>query len=65
MCAGSVFYDEDTDEADYMENTIGLIPGHIYTLIMACKIHIKGKHERIVCLRNPWGDHGIIFEIKN
>lgn len=43
MCAGSIFYDDGTDEADEMENVKGLIPGHIYTLIAAMHAHINGK----------------------
>ena len=40
MCAGSIYYDDETDEADYMENVKGLIPGHIYTLMSAIKINV-------------------------
>jgi hypothetical protein len=43
MCAGSIFYDDDTDEADDMENVKGLIPGHIYTLMAAMNVKIGGK----------------------
>ena len=44
MCAGTIFYDEDTEEAEEMENVKGLIPGHIYTLGAALKVNINGKH---------------------
>jgi len=42
MCAGSIFYDEDTEEADEMENVRGLITGHIYSLISAVNLKING-----------------------
>jgi hypothetical protein len=44
-----------------MEEVKGLIPGHIYTLISALKFKIKGKKEKVVKLRNPWGDHGMLY----
>ena len=58
MCAGTIYYDEDTDEAYDMEENKGLIPGHIYTLMSAMKVKIEGDHKRVVKLRNPCGDHG-------
>jgi len=58
MCAGSIFYDEDTEEADEMENDRGLITGHIYSLISAVNLKINGSKKKVVKLRNPWGDHG-------
>jgi len=51
-----------------MENVKGLIPGHIYTLMSAIHIRINGKKEKIVKLRNPWGDHGnlvYLYSTKN
>ena len=42
----------------YLEKNLGLITGHIYTLIANYKVDLgKGKKEKIVKLRNPWGDH--------
>lgn len=64
MCAGSIFYDDDTDEADEMENVKGLIPGHIYTLMAAMHVKINGKKSKVVKLRNPWGDHGNLVFFK-
>ena len=61
MCAGSIYFEEETSEAEEMEEVKGLIPGHIYTLIAALKFKIKGKKEKVVKLRNPWGDHGMIL----
>jgi len=57
MCAGSIDFDEGTSEAEEMEHVIGLIPGHIYSLISALEFKINGKMEKVVKLRNPWGDH--------
>ena len=42
MCAGTVFYEDETEEADEMEHEIGLVPGHIYTLMAGYKIKING-----------------------
>ena len=42
MCAGTVFFEDETEEADEMEHEIGLVPGHIYTLIAGYKIKING-----------------------
>ena len=42
MCAGTVFYEDETEEAEEMEHEIGLVPGHIYTLMAAYKIKING-----------------------
>ena len=44
MCAGSILYDEDTQEADDMENQRGLVTCHIYTLMSAMHIRFSGKN---------------------
>ena len=60
MCAGTVFFEDETEEADEMEHEIGLVPGHIYTLMAGYKIKINGTKQKIVKMRNPWGKHGIL-----
>ena len=43
MCASTILYDEDSEEAEEMKNVKGLIPGHIYTVIAALYSKINGK----------------------
>lgn len=56
MCAGTILYTDEFDQLHFKKN-LGLITGHIYTLISAFKLDLgKGYLEKILQLRNPWGD---------
>jgi Calpain family cysteine protease len=34
----------------------GLVPMHVYSILGVCTVQASGKQQRLIKLRNPWGD---------
>ena len=46
-----------TIEAKQKFEKVGLVEDHTFTLISAREATISGKKERLLKIRNPWGNH--------
>lgn len=46
---------KDQDELDEDLESKGLVEGHAYSMLSAVELNYKGKIERLVKMRNPWG----------
>jgi hypothetical protein len=42
--------------SDTQQSSSGVVQGHAYTFLNAVNLYIANKVERLVQLRNPWGD---------
>jgi hypothetical protein len=42
--------------SDRQKSSSGVVQGHAYTFLNADELHIGNITEKIVQLRNPWGD---------
>lgn len=42
--------------SDRNKSSTGIVLGHAYTFLNATSIYFNGRQERIVQLRNPWGN---------